>query len=336
MKRPYLDKTYEPETTVDVIGDNIYTQMNIDVIQEQIGSLHIHIFINNIINYINERMMVTPIVSLVAQPFIGNVDTPVPSYDILHTLPGQIFTSSVSISGNLINLNKMVEYIYFYAPYGTTVTDPAVLTITVYDNIPKCDSSSSTDVTLSYADLPKSTLDKITVLCNSQNRNTTTINTISFIVSGKNQPPIITITSAETILPLNITSNTQYHMNFIVISDPDFIDVPTLTTSFGLTQNPPVTVTVSTKYGTLILKNTDEINAFNDDVSEYESNYILYGPVDKVNEVLQYMYYECIVTIDSKCQKNVVDYLYIVVSDGGYIGEGGEMSASKIIDINIT
>ena len=343
FQRPFKD--YEPGEVSKVDWTEIFNEngefvnrwssKTLDVFEEEQERLEYEIFVNSMLSFLRESRSMQEIVSLTAKPLAATPDTPLPSEETLSTLPGPLVSSSFTLEGTVSDINTVLRTLYYYPPNGTLTVGDAIFTVTASDRLEPCSTPSTTTVSLSLRDAPKTT-EEARSKCNIRDASASSSAEIRIVVTGRNQAPIITLDDAvsEIELPVHVTVDKEISMDFIFVADPDFDDVQELTDSFGFAQLPPVTVTLSADLGHVSFQQTEGISLLT--LLEGETNHRvleIYGSIDKVNAAMQTMKYSCR-AVDG-CYAGFVDQVHVNVGDGGYSGQGGVLSAFADIPITV-
>ncbi len=334
-RMPFRDAIEGETKRVGLMTAEIYTTVNIDVAQEATEATAFASMLDKMLSVVYSIQTLQPIVSLTLEPMTATADTPYPAVEVVNGLPGELVSAKMVISGNIVNLNKILRTLYFFAPNGTATSGYAIMTASIDEYIPACVYVNQDRVQLSLADSPKDTSQNV-ALCNVRDSNVTVNADIKLIISGKNQAPIITINTesiSSTAMTVQGVVGKEMAISYIVVSDPDFKDVTLLSTSYGDVQYPPVTCTVSVVSGSIYLKEFDDVSVSSyllaSDPDGFTSGLAVYGPIDKVNAALKTLMYQCWgeASMSHPCYVGYVDVLRIDVNDGGYSGLGGALSA---------
>jgi hypothetical protein len=245
-------------------------------------------------------------------------------------------SSSFALEGTISDINTVLRTLYYFPPNGTLTVGDAIFTVTASDSLPPCSTPSITTVSQSLRDAPKTTAEAVSE-CNIRDASASSTAEIRIVVTGKNQAPSITLNNEASLteLPVHAAVDAEINMDFIFVADPDFDDVQALTDSFGFTQLPPVTMTLSADLGYMTFQQTEGISLLT--LLQGESNQRvleIYGSIDKINTALQTMKYVCR-AVDG-CYSGFTDQVHLLVGDGGYSGEGGALSAQLDIPVTVT
>lgn len=338
MMRPFKNYVEGEPERVDFVetlaGDSTrWTTKSIDTVQEEDEREEYEAFVERILKYLRQSKSMQEIVSLYAEPLQATAKTPLPSEEVLATIPGPLISSRFVLSGTLGNINIMLRTLYYFPPNGTLTVGDAILTITAEDTLPECTSFESiSDPTLSMRDAPTSA-NASSDLCNIRDASGSSTASIRIVVTGKNQAPEISITR-EGLVTARLDA--VLSIDFVALSDPDFDDVSQLTDSFGFEQLPPVTAKVSAGVGYVYFEQTDDVSLLvssTDMIVDSKRVLEIYGPIDKINTALASLKYIC--SGESGCIPGLLDSIKIEVDDGGYIGQGGPLQSTSEIEISV-
>jgi ELWxxDGT repeat protein len=343
FQRPFKDYVAGEVTEVDwtevhnAAGEfvNRWSSKTQDVFEEQQEKLAYATFVDSMLSFLREARSMQEILSLTAAPLVATPDTPLPSDDTLASLPGPLVSSAFRLEGTISDINTVLRTLYYFPPNGTLTVGDAIFTVTATDRLEPCTTPSITEVSHSLRDAPKTTAEAMSQ-CNIRDAAASSSAEIRLVVTGKNQAPVITLDAETSLtdLPARGAVDSEMDMDFIFVSDPDFDDVQLLTDSFGFSQLPPVTVTLSADLGHLRFLQSEGVSLLTLLGGGGHRSLEMYGSIDKVNAAIQTMKYTC--RSSDGCYAGLEDQVHVEVGDGGYSGQGGALSAYLHITVSIT
>jgi hypothetical protein len=103
--------------------------------------------------------------------------------------------------------------------------------------------------------------------------------------------------------------------------------------TLGRDVQPSVTLELAATYGVLTIQKRKGV-VFIHGKGHEDRNLIIRGALDRVNNVLQTLYYAC--KVQYGCIGDSTDIITIKVDDEGYVGKGGALTATSSITVAVT
>ena len=261
-------------------------------------------------------------------------------------LPSLVYGSTVIITGTIQAVNKILRSVFYYASAATYGT--AVLTVNVTDTPLACTfpllydpitASLRSEKPRSFFLTPPSSLPLLPVLT-ALNRNTTTASlcntdtlishtvskSVNIYITAVNQPPEVVLTSST--FPSVI--GTSVSVPLVSVVDIDHLNGPVTYDSFGNVQLPPVSVIISATFGRVSFSRVDGISV-RQGTAKLDKLTSLRGPIDSMNTMISSLTYIC--RVSDGCTLGQTDSINIIVSDEGFVGLGGTLSANATITV---
>lgn len=253
-------------------------------------------------------------------------------------VPDGVVSSDLTITGTVAQVNHVLKKVYYFAPNNTN--GDATMLIEAQDTpqfdcvkVPQPLSISRPLYTVFNDGNPKNDdeADTLHSACASVALTSGFVvgysnRTIPIRVLHLNQPPEVHLSGVDTF---------DTAVDFVLsglgfsVSDIDNEDVKGYT-SFGQLQSAPISVTVWAIHGKLSLPNRDNLSLF---VGRgiADSRISFRGPIAVVNSALEKLQYVCRAT--EGCGPHYTDRVTLTVSDDGFYGRGGPMTATESVSV---
>ena len=254
--------------------------------------------------------------------------------------PSNLYGNTINITGTIPNVNKILRTVFFYAPKGTY--DTAVLTISVTDRPLDCtyqyvqEHSAGTVGTRIFKNSKTRTSSAQNIFANFSFCDTLSLvgNTVSksvnIYITSVNQPPSVTLSLGR----FSAVLGTYTAVPTISVHDIDHTNAPVSYDSYGAVQLPPMSVLISVRAGVISLSPVDGIS-LSQGTGRFDKTVSLFGPYDRLNVALHGLTYSC--RVGDGCAVGVgLDEIRVVVSDEGYVGVGGELTATAVLIVDVT
>ena len=260
-------------------------------------------------------------------------------------LPSQTYGSSITIVGTLRQINNLMSSVFYYAPIGTAGTN--MLTFTATDmpmqcqlpaNIGPLASVKSTDPRAIFRSpptqhallQPQSFNASATTLCDTSLQTSNTVSaSIPFYVLQVNQPPTV----ALTVMDFTANVDIDILVPLVTLVDVDHHYSPPVVDSSGIEQIPPISVTVTVVNGTVGFGLLNGLGLPQGSGTQ-DQLVSLNGPLNLVNNALATMLYVCVSTSPG-CVEGYTDTITIFTNDEGFSGQGGPLTATATITVNL-
>ena len=263
----------------------------------------------------------------------------------LAALPSPTYGSSITIIGTLRQINNLMSNVFYYAAIGTSGKN--MLTVTATDMPMQCQlpadigplaSVRSTDPRAFFQTLPsqhallqpQSFNASGATLCDTSPQISNSVSaSIPIYVLAVNQPPTVALTVT------NFTANVDIDIlvPLVVLQDVDHHYSPPVNDSNGNEQIPPLSVTVTVVNGTVGFGLLNGLGLPQGSGTQ-DRLVSLNGPLNLVNDALATMLYLCASTTPG-CVEGNTDTITIFTNDEGFSGQGGPLTATATIIVNI-
>jgi hypothetical protein len=270
----------------------------------------------------------------------------------LAALPGLTVGTSISIQGRLVDVNRLLRGVFYFAPNGTSGN--ATFTVTVTDKaVSRADGAHPFTLPLTLSSLQPSLGNlarqafyrspapvlpllfpdgtNLTASGNMSdalysadtNQSYTVSASVPIFIQAVNQPPSVLLESAS----FYADSDQRTLVPAITIYDQDH-NASTLVSSFGVAQLPPVSVVVTVGRGRVSFRLLDGVG-LSQGTGTLDRVAALRGPLGDVNAALAAVYYTCR-SVDG-CAAGANDTISVLADDEGFTGRGGPLTAEATI-----
>jgi hypothetical protein len=176
-------------------------------------------------------------------------------------------------------------------------------------------------------------------LCDATQSRTVTRHIPLFVVAV-NQAPEIAFAADEDAAGGAVMGmveawlDAEVEVAAIVVTDTDHAEAAPILSSFGVPQQAPVTVSLSAAGGRLSLPRRPQGLALQEGQGKQDRRLVLRGALDVVNVALAGLTYSC--RRRDGCFAGYLDSLTVHVSDEGFSGRGGALTASRVISVVVS
>ncbi|KAJ1407256.1 hypothetical protein B484DRAFT_205116 [Ochromonadaceae sp. CCMP2298] len=176
-------------------------------------------------------------------------------------------------------------------------------------------------------------------LCDATQSRTVTRHIPLFVVAVNQAPEIafaadVDAAGEAVVGVVQAWLDAEVEVAAIVVTDTDHAEAPPILSSFGVPQQAPVTVSLSAAGGRLSLPRRPQGLALQEGQGKQDRRLVLRGPLDVVNVALAGLTYSC--RRRDGCFAGYQDSLTVSVSDEGFSGRGGALTASRVISVVVS
>ena len=263
----------------------------------------------------------------------------------LAALPSPTYGSRITITGTLRQINNLMSNVFYYAAIGTAGTN--MLTFTATDMPMQCQlpadigplaSVKSSDPRALFRTppsqhallQPQSFNASAATLCDTSLQTSNTVSaSIPFYVLQVNQPPSVVLSVTDFTANVDI----DLLVPLVVLQDVDHHYSPPVHDSNGNEQIPPMSVTVTVVNGTVGFGLLNGLGLPQGSGTQ-DQLVSLNGPLNLVNNALATMLYLCASTSPG-CVEGYTDTITVFTNDEGFSGQGGPLTASATMTVNL-